>query len=133
MTTRILTDGTSSFRIRRSLVTTNGIGTDVDATVRRHLDELNKLLGKPIFRDTSAGAEAVIRQRRYATADDAEKAADAAGGDRAAFERFFDLPLTAKHIPATKHATSWDDGSLVDYLAQLDRKEGLTLSDHIDK
>ena len=51
MTNRLLFDDTSSFRIRRSLMTSNGIGSDVDEIVKTHLDELNELLGKPIFRD----------------------------------------------------------------------------------
>ncbi len=49
MVTNIIGNGASSFRIKRPLITTNGLVSEVDETVKGHLDELNTLLSKRIF------------------------------------------------------------------------------------
>jgi hypothetical protein len=152
MTTRNLFDDTSSFRIRRSLITTNGIASHVDENVKQHLDELNKLLGKPIFSASAvqhgaSGPAALGAAAEGGAAPDADtsKAVKARGkgavanvaaapAAAAAQMRFLSLTLTPKHIPALpSDATSWDDESLAGYLAKLDGKGGYTLADYIDK
>ena len=49
MTTRLLRDDISNFRIRRAIATGINAGPDVDDGVRAHLQELETLLGKPVF------------------------------------------------------------------------------------
>lgn len=49
MVTNIISNGASSFRIKRPLMTTNGLISEVDTTVKGHLEELNTLLSKRIF------------------------------------------------------------------------------------
>jgi hypothetical protein len=54
MSTQIDHEDTSSFRIRRSILTTNGIASEIDLNVKRHLDEIDRLLGKPVLRTGAA-------------------------------------------------------------------------------
>lgn len=42
-------NGSSVFKIKRPNITTNGIVSDVDPTVKKLLDELDQLLGAPVF------------------------------------------------------------------------------------
>lgn len=49
MATTLISNGSSTFRIKRPLNTSNGFTSDVDPTVRMHLSELSSLLGKRIF------------------------------------------------------------------------------------
>lgn len=42
-------NGSSVFKIKRPNITTNGIVTDVDPNVKKLLDELDQLLGAPVF------------------------------------------------------------------------------------
>lgn len=50
MATKFTLDGTSlGFRIKRPLITTSGFISDVDADVKKHLVELNAILGRKIF------------------------------------------------------------------------------------
>src|SRR5258708_40225967 len=48
--------GGSPFRIKRPLITTSGIVSEVDPTIKSQLDELNTLLGKRIFTLAPHGA-----------------------------------------------------------------------------
>src|SRR5215475_11256500 len=43
-------NGGSSFRIKRPRITTNGFVSEADPTIKKHLDELNELLGKRVFK-----------------------------------------------------------------------------------
>ncbi len=50
MATKFTLDGASlGFRIKRPLITTSGFISEVDADVKKHLDELNEILGRRIF------------------------------------------------------------------------------------
>jgi hypothetical protein len=148
MTTPLSIDDTSSFRIRRSLMTTNGISSEVDENARRHLDELDDLLGKPILRESAGGDPGTADGVSGGPRDKGERAAagktaGAAATPPSTFSasysgltptQLFSLPVTAKHVPAfAGHHTSWDDGSLAAYLLTHDGKASESLSDHIDK
>ncbi|HJU11761.1 MAG TPA: hypothetical protein VJ728_12835, partial [Candidatus Binataceae bacterium] len=50
MTSNMIFTNGSPFRIKRPLITTSGFVSDVDSTIKSHLDELNALLGKRIFK-----------------------------------------------------------------------------------
>lgn len=64
MATTLLTNGTSTFRIKRPLTTTNGFISDVDSTVKDHLTELNSLLSKRVFEVVAA--QDIVRARTEA-------------------------------------------------------------------
>jgi len=50
MATKLTLDGTNlGFRIKRPLITTGGFVSDTDPDIKKHLDELNKILGRKIF------------------------------------------------------------------------------------
>src|SRR5689334_10265148 len=49
MTTNLTFNGGSPFRIKRPLITTSGFVSDVDATIKSHLDELNEILGRRVL------------------------------------------------------------------------------------
>jgi len=48
--TGIMNDSGSTFRIKRPLITTNGFDSGLDPRAKAHLDELNALLSKRIFK-----------------------------------------------------------------------------------
>ena len=50
MTTNLILNGGSRSGIKRPRITANGYVSDLDGTVKSHLDELNRLLSKRIFR-----------------------------------------------------------------------------------
>lgn len=150
MTTRLIHDDTSSFRIRRSLITTNGFASDVDPLVKTHLDELNELLGKKIFpigtphygtwpkagsaaetaeaRETAETSEALSTDSESRTSDTEHLHV------QAEVKRLLKRVLTAKHIPKEQVlATSWAKDSLGDILFSTQEKpQKSSLSDYID-
>jgi hypothetical protein len=121
MVTNLTFDGSSPFRIKRPLITTNGFVSDVDATIKSQLDELNEFLGKRIF-----------SREKYLTKSDEEE------DDTIKWEKRLDIldikvllarPLTPKQIPEN----GWDHESIV-YLFKhaQEAPDNLTLSDYID-
>lgn len=150
-------EDTSTFRIRRSILTTNGIGSDVDVNVGRLLDEIERLLGKPIFGPSpspgrsggrskgAAAAMAATSSTEDATephaASDTEEGSVA--GMAAASSSSPDAELIAllRHRLSAKHAPKlddrdelsyWDEGSLAYTLSQS-KSRSYTLSDLIDR
>jgi hypothetical protein len=126
--------GGSPFRIKRPLITTNGIVSDVDSTIKAQLGELNALLGKRIVAARAATPTAT-------GAANAQRSAAAANGSASAFMDVTELlakPLTAKYVPAIE-GLSWDANSLAfafSDVAELSDSDALssstTLSDLID-
>jgi hypothetical protein len=119
MVTNISFDGGSPFRLKRPLrITANGFVSDVDATIKSQLDELNQLLGKRIFsRDTHL--------KRTAVEGEDKKAAET----RPNIKQLLARPLTPKRIPEN----DWKSDSIV-YQFKRDQEapDNLTLSDYID-
>ena len=114
-------DGGSPFRIKRPLITTSGFVSDVDATIKSQLDELNEFLGKRIFsRETQLikfgleGDDKIKREKRPDIPD---------------IKVLLAKPLTPKRIPEN----GWDHESIV-YLFKhaQEAPDNLTLSDYID-
>jgi hypothetical protein len=114
-------DGGSPFRIKRPLITTSGFVSDVDATIKSQLDELNEFLGKRIFsRETQLikfpleGDDKIKREKRPDIPD---------------IKVLLSRPLTPKRIPEN----GWDHESIV-YLFKhaQEAPDNLTLSDYID-
>jgi hypothetical protein len=134
MPTRLVSNGVTTFRLRRSPITTNGTASPVEAIVKRQLDELNELLGKPLFRAAAGAGQGVRagRGRNGAAGGAHNGVAAAAAGAAAEHEKFFALQLTPKHVPATPRGGTWAHGSLGAFL-QGDGQRVTTLSDHIDK
>jgi hypothetical protein len=97
-------DGGSPFRIKRPVITSSGFVSDVDETVKAHLDQLNALLGKRVFGTRAEG----------------EANKTVAG--------LIALQITPKRAP-----DGWKEGSLLSSLSKLnDETEKLTLGDYID-
>jgi hypothetical protein len=110
----------TSFRIRRPSAASNGFSPPIDALVKTHLDELNALLGTPVFPVRSAN----VQQR---------ESPKTAAQDETVM--LLSLPLTPKQIPkGSNSSTSWADGSLADFLTKHAKDQGtLNLSDKIDQ
>jgi hypothetical protein len=68
MRTQIRDEDTSTFRIRRSILKTNGIGSEVDQNVSRLLKEIEELLGKPVFGRSNASAKPAAKRKAAAVA-----------------------------------------------------------------
>ncbi len=148
MANNLIFNGSSSFRIKRPLITTNGFVSDVDLTIQSHLKELNTLLGKRIIprelADEGDGAspeellEHAVEDIIEATANLGE---ETGGGGRTATRSFSNsgmisrlkevlrLELTPKRVPGN----DWAQGSLLAALKQQkESNDRLTLSDYID-
>jgi hypothetical protein len=97
--------GGSPFKIKRPLITTNGISSGVDPTIKAQLDELDALLSKRIVALPAA-----------TPATGATNGASASNGSASTASGFLPvttllaLALTPRFVPA--HATAWDPGSL---------------------
>ena len=120
-----LTFASSPFRIKRPLITTNGVGAAVDADVASLIKELNALLGKRIVGPPGRQPEAGL-----AAPQDNKKELKHPSAQTTVSE-LLSKPLSPKHVPGVNNA-DWDAGSLASELSALDLKSGLTLSDFID-
>src|SRR5438477_8336349 len=103
MVTNLTFDGASPFRIKRPLITTSGFVSDVDPTIKIHLDELNTLLGKRVI-DPPGGVSATSVAAKGTPPPPTIKSILA-------------RDLTPKHTPQVPDASgkhvSWADHSLV--------------------
>jgi hypothetical protein len=132
----------SSFRIKRPLITTNGFVSDVDTTVKGHLDELNQILGRRIFQREML-PPVTVEDFVGEVLEDIHGASEQAEQDDALINAYpserssmpsrigylLRSPLTPKRIPGN----SWAQGSLVYRFKQApESPDNLTLSDYID-
>ncbi len=129
-------DSSSPFRIKRPLITTNGFVSEVDPTIKTHLDELDALLGKRIFKRRSALEESEFEAP--AKAHEASNAASAAASRRGRpgvvtdpdIRQVVRLPLTPKQIPTSNN---WERGSLLYFISEApEAVDNLTISEYID-
>ena len=132
MTPDLMTNGDSSFRIKRPLATTAGFVSEVDPTVTRHLDELNELLGKRVFQLTDGFEGPVPAERGKLQKDEKETASPRRVVERGRLKpslwEFLSKPLKPKTIPDT-----WADGSLLKILSTVaEPVDGVTLSEYMD-
>lgn len=151
MTTNFTFNGGAPFKIKRPLITTSGFASEVDATIKSHLDELNKLLGRRIFNRETFHEE--LSEEAHAPESDegigkkiADAFADGLIGRRRVssppvkdtvervrvvpdIRELLESPLTPKRIPDNK----WADNSLADaFYCAREATENITLSDYID-
>jgi hypothetical protein len=124
----------SSFRIKRPRITSNGFVSEVDPTIKKHLDELNKLLGKRIFAVTIDSGQApatpnpVPRTRRPGAAK-AEVAEISTDPD---LKEILKADLTPKRTPP--HHGKWKDDSLAYRFDEADElKTNNTLTELLEK
>ncbi|TVM03477.1 MAG: hypothetical protein CV087_04995 [Candidatus Brocadia sp. WS118] len=106
----------SSARIRRPLVTTSGFSSDLDETVKRHLDELNELLNKRIFE-----------------VDDKNRVTLKVDFNRKSQNIEITTLLKKSLTPKRTIPDAWDNASLLDFFDK--GKENLnksTLSEYVD-
>jgi hypothetical protein len=103
--------GGSPFKIKRPLITTNGIFSGIDTTIKAQLDELNGLLGKRIVALPAApvmgGPTNGMRPLNV------PRSATATNGGATTFmdvTTLLALPLTPKFVPPKDDA--WDPSSL---------------------
>lgn len=128
------------FRLGRSIITSNGVVSDIDLTAKLHLDELNVLLGKRIF-----GKRIVVEENAKKDAGGGAKDLAQAGGlehkladagRRPALDEpnqqvlpLLKPPLTAKRTPG-----GWREDSLAHGLDAAKEEPGaLTLVEYIDQ
>lgn len=142
-------NGGTAFRLKRPLITTSGFVSDLDATVRGQLGELNEILGRRIFRrETTRAATLEEVAEKFAEGYVSELQANAAlpdengdsddGGTQITVERssvypdieeLLSRPLTPKRIPAN----TWADDSLVArFREEAEADDNITLSEYID-
>jgi hypothetical protein len=134
MTSRLIRDDISNFRIRRAVATVLNGGPDVHAGVRAHLEELNTLLGKAVFASKPPGnPKGAARGRRAAN-----RALNGQGGGPNQFviaqlRALLARSLTPKRVPPAK-GKHWADNSLGDHLSSAATPAtNLNLADLIDK
>ena len=142
--TRLDRNDLSAFKLRRGNGNGNGngVGIDVHPAVRKHLKELNDLLGKAVFPAASfaappavvlaaaAAIAAVGAGRRRKRGSPPLDELSAAGKK---VKAFLELPLTAKFAPA-KRGKEWDDDTVASYLDGKDVKDdNFSLAEYIDK
>jgi hypothetical protein len=145
-TTNTLNGGTA-FKIKRPVITTSGFVSDVDATVKIYLGELNQLLGKKIFRRETDHEELVEDMAEKLAQEFAEELEQAGAiqaplGAQAApqitverstvepdIHELLRKPLTPKKIPGN----NWALNSLVDTFKNAPTDDDfITLSEYID-
>jgi hypothetical protein len=115
-------DGRSGFQMRRMISGANGVASGTYPGVMRMLDEIDKLLAKPIIHVVTAKVgkrpSTVSGQSVAATPDIAS---------------FLKLALSAKHTPRLdRMSTDWDDDSLGHHLSKDPARNSLTLFDYIE-
>jgi hypothetical protein len=143
----------SSFKIKRPLITTNGFVSDVDPTIKSHLDELNALLAKRIFardmgrdEDQDENEEEIIENAVEDIEEAVEDIEEAIGEGRRTVPRsvssstsrtrmvprikkLLQRSLTPKRIPGN----NWARGSILEkFKNTAETPEKITLSDYID-
>jgi hypothetical protein len=128
--------GASPFRIKRPLITTNGIVSAVDPTIKAQLDELNMLLGRRVV----AVAAATPAANGAGTVNGQRPATSSTNGAHLPLMEVRALlarPLMPKYVPPK--ADSWDPSSLAFAFSNIDEptdSDGMarstTLSDLID-
>jgi hypothetical protein len=129
--------GGSPFRIKRPLITTNGIVSAVDDTIKAQLDELDSLLAKRVV-----AAPGAVPAANGARPPNGQNAAAAANGAAAPFidvTTLLSKALTAKYWPATIDGLLWDQDSIAFAFSSTDEPAdaaelaaSTTLSDLID-
>jgi hypothetical protein len=122
----------NGFKIRRALPAMDAFVVGIDKNVKKHLDELNKLLGKRIFstskdkRDPKAEAKREDKQEN----DRAENVEEEARGG-ISVQSVLRCDLTPKRVPSGNEA--WQARSLARVLSDAPEDQAhLTLSEHID-
>jgi hypothetical protein len=146
MATNFTINNGSPFKIKRPVITTSGIVSDVDATVKSHLDELNQLLDRRIFtRETIREelVEEVAEKLAEQFVEELEqssilKKAQGVAPPEITVERsrvepdinvLLSRPLTPKKIPEN----TWTSGSLADvFKHEAEAPDKITLSEYID-
>lgn len=137
-------NGGTAFRLKRPLITTSGFVSDVDATVKSQLDELNEMLGRRIFRRETVREEQIevaaeSFAKGFVTELDEEAFKAAAEADpKITVERsnvepdiqeLLSRPLTPKRVPGN----TWAEDSLVArFRAEAEADDNITLSEYID-
>jgi hypothetical protein len=104
--------GASPFKIKRPLITTSGIVSEVDLTIKAQLDELNALLGKRVVA-LPAATSATGPATNGARAGNGSRATTGVNGGQMPLMDVRTLlakPLTPKYVPPKED--SWDPGSL---------------------
>jgi hypothetical protein len=144
----------SSFRLKRPLITTNGFVSDVDPTIKSHLDELNTLLAKRIFtRGTKDQGEDDDQEGRIENAvEDIEEAVEdieEAIGEGSTvphsvssstsrtrvvskIKELLQRSLTPKRVPPLNGAPWVKNSILEKFKNTRETPEKITLSDYID-
>jgi len=119
-------NGTSAFRIRRPLITTNGFISDLDATVKWHLSELDGLLGLRAFSGRDKTEDNDLNGKK---ADRPAENIDQVS--------LFITPTLKRPLLAKKTTTdAWDNAGILNELARFKSNTNtnlLSISDWIDK
>jgi hypothetical protein len=136
MTDSYIVNRKSAFRIRRPVLSTAGLVTNVDADVKAHLDELNTLLGK---RFIANDPEADVKDKDLdEVLEENVEAADRHHQDNPPHsqeaKRFLIAYLAPKRVePGTIKKAGWAQYTIGDLLSDAhDDDNNLSLADHID-
>jgi hypothetical protein len=104
--------GASPFRIKRPLITTSGVVSDVDSTIKAQLDELNALFGKRVVALPAATPAAGTARNAPRAGNGQGTPTGANGGHPPPMEvrQLLAMPLTSKYVPPKED--SWAAASL---------------------
>ncbi|HVI70026.1 MAG TPA: hypothetical protein VM656_00895, partial [Pyrinomonadaceae bacterium] len=131
-------DGGSTFKIKRPRITTNGFISEVDPTIKKHLEELNELLGKRIITllrgHGNSPPNTTAHKGKVAGNATATAAAGTAVNPRVT--ALLDRDLTPKKtLPAEPSPDNelWAPDSLADVLSKKEASDArLTLSEYVE-
>jgi hypothetical protein len=123
-------DGGSPFRIKRPLITTSGFVSDVDGTIKTHLDELNTILGRRILVREAAEIETIeeldetIKISRHTKKRGAKNSSVIPD-----IQSLLTLQLTPKKTPGNNWAT---DSLVYTFNEMAETPDQITLAEYID-
>ena len=127
---------TTTFRLRRPLITSNGITSDIDPVIQQHLMELDKLLGKRVF--TTIGN--TLQNDFFEVTDSAKKLAKGKHAGTASGDVTESILLSLSEelkkpiYPKKTTSDNWDNRGLLNTLYNNpENEELLNISECIDR
>jgi len=131
MVTNVPVNGSSLFRMRRPAITSNGFTTDLDATIKAQLDELDVILGSRIFTQVQE-----VKQNGHDTTA-TTKGTPVSSASTGSFHLALTTELPKPLIPKRTSHDPWDNTGILNDLYNNSRNnqkpQYMTIGDCIDR